>query len=524
MIFQFIKSYRYLFINAFCIFIFLSACNNKNNNDSNTIRQLDGTVLSYEEVDSIVLSVMKLAKVPGIQLAIFNDKQPKYIKSYGFGDSLKTIPVDNNTVWPAASLSKSMFACVVMKLVEEGRFDLDKLVYQYLDYPMYELENNQYDYLDLKDDVRYKKITGRMLLTHTAGFRNYRWLGNGKLEIYFEPGTQYHYSGEGIILLQSIIEHITKTDLITLSEEYLFSPLKMNRTSYVWKDEFEGNATRGFNSDETAFTINTYTTASAASSSVTTISDFSKLLTAILNNELLNQDLNESMISAQHRIRTRKQFGSDAFIIQPNNTNEGVELSYGLGWGIIGTPSGPAFFKEGNDPGVQNISIIFTNGIGLVLFTNSDNGSKIFQHLNEKLIGNTYFPWNWEYLVPYYISNINDELFEMILNDDDWGEVMKRYKELRFSYQIEEYEETLFLLLGVRLLEVDRVEESIKLFRLTVTGDPSSTLVHFLLGEAYMANGDDELAIASYEKSLELNPHNSKAAQKLKKMNMQNIE
>jgi len=467
---------------------------------------------------------MKLAKVPGIQLAIFNDKQPKYIKSYGFGDSLKTIPVDNNTVWPAASLSKSMFACVVMKLVEEGRFDLDKPVYQYLDYPMYELKNHRFDYLDLKDDVRYKKITGRMLLTHTAGFRNYRWMGNGKLEIYFEPGTQYHYSGEGIILLQSIIEHVTKTDLTTLSEEYLFNPLKMNQTSYVWKDEFEGNATRGFNSDETAFTNSTYTTATAAYSSVTTISDFSKLITAILNNELLNQDLNESMISAQHRIRTRKQFNSDAFIIEPNNTIEGVELSYGLGWGIIDTPSGSAFFKEGNNDGVQNISIVFKKGIGLIILTNSDNGDQIFQLLNEKLIGNTYFPWNWEYLVPYYISNIIDELFEMIINDDDWDEVMKRYKELKFSYQIEEFEETLFLSLGFRLLREDRTEESIELFKLVVTRYPSSSFVHYCLGDAYMDNGDDELAIVSYEKSLELNPNNRKATQKIEKLNMQNIE
>ena len=126
-----------------------------------------------------------------MQIAIFNDAHPQYVQSYGFRDSAKTVPINNETVFQAASFSKSMFATIVMKLVEAGRFDLDTPVYQYLDFPLYELKNFRFDYLDLKDDERYKNITGRMLLTHTAGFRNYRFMGNddNRLLVHFKPGT-----------------------------------------------------------------------------------------------------------------------------------------------------------------------------------------------------------------------------------------------------------------------------------------------------------------------------------------------
>ena len=123
-------------IFSFCILLFGAAYSNSTDSDGNSIRKLDGAELTYAEVDSIVTGILKMANIPGLQLALFNDKRVKYVRSYGYRDSLKSIPVKNNTVWRGASFSKSIFACVVMKLVEEGKFDLDKPVQEYLDFPL----------------------------------------------------------------------------------------------------------------------------------------------------------------------------------------------------------------------------------------------------------------------------------------------------------------------------------------------------------------------------------------------------
>jgi CubicO group peptidase (beta-lactamase class C family) len=69
-----------------------------------------------------------------------------------------------------ASLSKSLFAVLVMQLVEAGKLNLDKPIYTYLPKPIPEYE----DYKDLNTDSRWKLLTARHCLAHTTGFPNWR--------------------------------------------------------------------------------------------------------------------------------------------------------------------------------------------------------------------------------------------------------------------------------------------------------------------------------------------------------------
>ena len=131
-----------------------------------------------------------------------------------------------------ASFTKAVFAYLVMQLVEEGVIDLDKPVYKYLEKPMPDYDK----YKDLAGDDRYKLITARMLLAHTSGFPNWRWFNKDeKLDIKFTPGTKYSYSGEGINLLQFVIEIITKKEVGQMIEERIFKPFGMTRTSMTGK-------------------------------------------------------------------------------------------------------------------------------------------------------------------------------------------------------------------------------------------------------------------------------------------------
>ena len=207
------------------------------------IRRLDRCQIGPQEIDGKVLTLMKAADVTGVALAILNDGQISYIKAYGFRDTDRKLPLTPDSVMSAASFTKVAFAYMVMELVDKGVLNLDTPVHQYLPKPLPDYPN----YKELAGDERYKLITARLLLSHTSGFPNLRWLEEDrKLKIHFEPGTRYAYSGEGLLLLQLVVETITGKNLEALMQEHVFRPLGMTRTSMVWQDRFNGDYANGY--------------------------------------------------------------------------------------------------------------------------------------------------------------------------------------------------------------------------------------------------------------------------------------
>ncbi len=157
--------------------------------------------------------------MPGVSISIiYNNKIYCSNKQFGFSDiNLKT-PVTNETIFEACSMTKPMFAYVVLNLIDEGKLDLDKPLYKYLD-EQFICELN-YD----------KLITARMILSHTSGLPNWRKGEEeceGPIPIYFKPGTQFSYSGEGMFCLQRVIEKITGETLDVYAKRTLFDPLKL---------------------------------------------------------------------------------------------------------------------------------------------------------------------------------------------------------------------------------------------------------------------------------------------------------
>src|SRR3989441_9157754 len=194
------------------------------------IKRLDGSTIAPPEIDATVTRLMRAAEVTGVSIAILNDGKIAYLKSYGVADKEKSLPLTEDSVMTAASLTKVAFAYMVMELVDEKILDLDQPVYKYLPKPMPEYT----EYKDLANDPRAKRITARMLLSHTSGFPNWRaFEDDRKLKIHFEPGSRYAYSGEGIVLLQMVVETITKRPLAELMQQHIFQPFGMTRTSMI---------------------------------------------------------------------------------------------------------------------------------------------------------------------------------------------------------------------------------------------------------------------------------------------------
>jgi CubicO group peptidase (beta-lactamase class C family) len=361
------------------------------------IKRLDGSTISTAEIESRVAKLMSAARVTGLGIAVINDSKIVYVKSFGFRNKENQQALTEDTVMYGASFTKSVFAYLVMQLVERGILDLDKPVHQYLEKPLPDYEK----YKDLAGDDRYKLITARMLLSHTAGFPNWRWINpNEKLDIKFAPGSKYSYSGEGINLLQFVIEAITRKSVGDMMRERIFEPFGMTRTSMTWQEQFADNCANGYDEKEQSLGHNKRTAARAAGSMDTTITDFARFMEAVMQSKGVAKQAKELMLTPQIQIYSKQQFPTPS--LETTDENRNIQLSYGLGWGLLHTPYGKAFFKEGHDDGWENHVVAFPGKkIAVVLMANSSNGDGIFKELLNVLINDTFTPWKWEGYIPY---------------------------------------------------------------------------------------------------------------------------
>jgi CubicO group peptidase (beta-lactamase class C family) len=363
-----------------------------------SVTRLDGSTITGAQIDETVTRLLAAGKVTGLGLAILQDGKIGYLKAYGIRDKEQSLPLTTDSVMSAASFSKVAFAYLVMKLVENGTLNLDRPMYEYLPKPLPEYEN----YKDLAGDPRYKKITARMLLSHTSGLPNWRRFSDDekKLRIYFEPGARFSYSGEGIDLLQLEVETITKKGLKELMAARVFAPLGMSRTSMTWEQQFEDDHANGYDEDGNSLGPQRRPSADAAGSMKTTVADFAKFTQAVMNGTGLRRETRELMLSPQVRISSVHEF--PPLKTETTHANDGIRLSYGLAWGLYWSPYGKAFFKEGSDDGWRNYTVCFDEKkMGIVIMTNSSNGEGIYEELLETLQRNTFTPVEWEQFAPY---------------------------------------------------------------------------------------------------------------------------
>jgi CubicO group peptidase (beta-lactamase class C family) len=166
--------------------------------------------------------LMRLANVPGMVFAEVGGGRVE-VNAYGVRRAGTAAPeaVTEDTVFEAASLSKPVFAYLVLGLEREGVIDLERPVGEYLALPN-------------PDDARARSITGRQLLSHSGGWRNWRFAREHVLTADFEPGARFSYSGEGFAFLQRVVESLTGRALPVLARERVFGPLGMESSTFVW--------------------------------------------------------------------------------------------------------------------------------------------------------------------------------------------------------------------------------------------------------------------------------------------------
>jgi CubicO group peptidase (beta-lactamase class C family) len=306
-----------------------------------------------------------------------------------------------------ASLTKMVFAYTVMQLVDQDKINLDTPLKDDLDKPLPSygpdpvFPDKYGPYKDLANDSRWEKITPRMSLTHSTGFNNFWFVDpNQKLQIHFEPGTRFSYSGEGLILLQFVIEHGRKAQGLGLDVGELtksnFDRLGMTRTSLIWREGLDTNVADGWNDQGQPQAHDKRSKVRVAGSMDTTISDLPRFVAALVSGDGLSAASRTEMTKPQLHITTAHHF--PLFLPDLPASEQRRDLYAGLGVVVFDGPLGRGFYKGGHDGQTANSVVCIEACQRCVVILSNDVRSEAgFADLVRFILGETGVPYDWEY-------------------------------------------------------------------------------------------------------------------------------
>jgi CubicO group peptidase (beta-lactamase class C family) len=352
-------------------------------------------------IDAEVTRVMGLTGSKGLALAVIDNGQPTLVRSWGDRNAAGD-PLQTDTVMYGASLTKAVFAWTVMQLVDEGKIDLDRPIAEYLSRPLPDyydeaLADRYADYRALADDPRWRAITPRILLTHSAGFSNFGFLEpDGKLKIHFDPGSRYAYSGDGMILLQFVLEQGLGLDIGLEMQRRVFDRFGMRMTGMMWRPDFAANLADGWKADGAVEPHDERSRPRAAGSMDTTIADLAKFAAAYVRHDGLTPASAAELVRPQLPITTATQFPGFQDELPPAQRRP--DLSAGLGVVTFTGPQGPGFFKGGhNDSTANTLVCVETSSRCVLILSNDVRSEPAFATLVRFILGDTGVPYDWEY-------------------------------------------------------------------------------------------------------------------------------
>jgi len=284
-----------------------------------------------DTIDDYIQCKMKQLKIPGVSIAIVRNGQIVKSKGYGLSNIELKSPTTSETIYQSGSIGKQFTAMLAMILVEKGRLRLDDKINQYI--------------TDAPDT--WKKITILNLLTHTSGLTRYPLDVDvhldyshediiRRLRLYpldFEPGTSFHYSNVGYMLLGFILEKVGGKSYDALLQEHIFKPLNMGTARVINERDIILNRAAGYdlvngvlkNQEYASPTFNS----TADGALYFTVLDLAKWDAALYTTKLLKKENMELLWS-------------------PVKLSNGKTENYGLGWRLA-TVNGHRLIEHGGE-------------------------------------------------------------------------------------------------------------------------------------------------------------------------------
>lgn len=410
--------------------------------------------------------LLRESGVPGLSIAVVRNGEVAWTGAYGTVNDSARSPLDAETVFEAASMSKPVFAWMVLRLADRGLIDLDR--------PLAELVGQ---YPRLAQEPRWRRITARMVLSHSSGLPNW---GGDTLQLAFDPGTGYRYSGEGFTLLQKAIERVTGRSLEELARREVFGPLGMKRSSFVWQNRFEGNAAWATNWHWYVAPVSRWAEPNAAYTLITTAGDYARFVAAVLTGRGLSPEM------------WRR------YLTPVRETEPGIAI--GLG---IRLEAGRWFFHSGSNGRRFTCFMAgdLTTGTGLVFLTSAYDGSTLARPLASRVFGAEPPAKHWDWYERHddprrlAIKSVQRSAVEGGA-DSARGrlEAVQSSEETRLSFDD-------LLELGAFLVARGETALSIEVLRDVVRASPDSAAAHLALGRAQERAGDTGAALESYHRA-----------------------
>ncbi|APX26084.1 penicillin-binding protein, beta-lactamase class C (plasmid) [Salipiger profundus] len=295
--------------------------------------------------------------VPGIAVAMLADCAPMATVEAGLADVAAGDPVTRDTAFEAASLSKPVFAHIVLQLADEGVIDLDRPIAEIMPYPR------------ITDAQAYARITPRMVLTHRTGLPNWAeadgsFRSTAPIAFDTPPGTAYTYSGEGFELLRTLVERETGQSLAALFEARL--GILMPHSSFAGLPEGAAPS-RGYVSARDPGEGRALSYGGAAGGLVTTASDYAAFLGYVCREEGLSAAMQADMLRPQSPVPPGLWSGP---------------ASWGLGWAVVQMGPETIVAHDGNNGAYRALAgFLPATGQGFVFLSNGRNGGDLIEQM-----------------------------------------------------------------------------------------------------------------------------------------------
>ena len=408
------KSFNFI---LFSLMLILSSCKKENKiEDTTDILAIENGLQPPCQVkgDSVkrfnLEERMKHYNVPGVSIAVVDNGKVKWAKGYGIANTNDGTKVDTNTIFQAGSISKPLAALAALKLVENGKLDLDKDVNEYL-------EDWQIPESDFTKD---EKVTLRRLLTHTAGmtvhgFPGYTQIdtfptlievldGNGNTPRIFVdtiPGSIWRYSGGGYTVMEKVVEDVSGLSLDEYMEKNILPTMGMNNSTFQQplSSEYDAKASAAYDSDGKIIEGLWHNYPEQAAAGLWTTP----------------RDLASYCIAIQEIVAGKKNG-----VLTQKTVNEMLTKhkgDWGLGPSLQWENDSLIFRHGGKNAGFTNELIAYANrGNAIIVMTNADNGGKLMGEITRAVSSH----YNW---------GINDpEIVEIIeLNEEALSKLSGKY-------------------------------------------------------------------------------------------------
>jgi len=433
--------------------------------------------------DAIVRRAMIDNHIPGLQIAVVKDGEVVMSRAYGVADLATRAPVTEDSVFPINSITKAFTGVAAMREVEAGRLDLAKPIGTYV--------------TDLPE--AWRGIEVRRLLSHNSGLPDFKdddgdgsagWSATLAKPIRFQPGERFDYNQTNYALVQMAINGLRgrPRDATLAAEQFTLAGMAHSGFGDT-RDQDPNRVTsygyRQATPDQPNVRTEIFSPLHRAAAGMnSTAGDMAKWLIALQDGKLLKPSIRAVMWT-------------------PVAFNDGKKGQWGMGWLVLDRPTHPAVGMTG---GSRSAVYLYPDDkVGVVILTNLAGATP--EDLIDE-IAQGFIPGMKLTGVAALRAALTGR------EGQDLSPIIARFQSDP-SFKPAEAELNDW---GYRLLGFGKPKTALVVLKLTAELYSASGNAFDSLADAYEVNGDKPAAIANYRRSLALDPANTNAANRLRKL------